>query len=760
MQSAAPVTPLDALIAALIKASEYDPRAEAAPAAALWCDPGCDFESLLPLIRTRLPGFLSLGDHDSAAVSGPAIWLRVAADRSLAEVSWPSDRPAIIYLPGIGRETFKTPEDCPVDLALLAWFMIAGSLFGHTNGKDWTLRGFLASKPSYGGLGLEVPQDEATRSALAAAAPKLFVMPIDQLRERRLDAPALHAILAPDVEADTLDWIGGYLTEEIDPPRFTGFRERARAELNLDPGRTAPDVAARRLANGEGRWASVWQRFASEPAGIHESVADVLETLEPPDLFADARVWPAANARAEAELRAALAKLPDQPFAAACETLLALAAKHAPRRDGPWAARGKAPLAHAVVHLTTIAAAPTWPSDNLAALANAYAAEGWKVDWAALAALAAAPANDDRLAIAAALRSVYWPWLEQGAVALQKANHTPAQVEPEFSEVDAVLFVDGLRMDLAQKLAEGLRGAGASVELGWRWAGFPTVTATCKPLSSPVASRFLGGDAATDFLPVATDGRPAAKPVLERELAAGGWHPSLTLLADQKCWLETGHFDADGHGMGVRLADQIAHGLNNLRDQALQLARAGRRVRIITDHGWLLLPGGLPVAKLETGLTETKWTRCAMVKEGARTTVPQMSWSWNRAVLVASAPGIHAFRAGQEYAHGGISPQESVAPVLTISPVVALQRAVIADAEWNGLRIRVRAENGDGLTADLRKGPEGDGGSIVDRPRALDAEGRTSLLVPDDGLVGERALVVLENTDGKVVTSRQTTVGG
>jgi hypothetical protein len=50
MQSAAPVTPLDALVAALLRAADYDPRAEAAPAALLWCDPGEEFVSLIPLL--------------------------------------------------------------------------------------------------------------------------------------------------------------------------------------------------------------------------------------------------------------------------------------------------------------------------------------------------------------------------------------------------------------------------------------------------------------------------------------------------------------------------------------------------------------------------------------------------------------------------------------------------------------------------------------------------------------------------------------
>lgn len=172
-----------------------------------------------------------------------------------------------------------------------------------------------------------------------------------------------------------------------------------------------------------------------------------------------------------------------------------------------------------------------------------------------------------------------------------------------------------------------------------------------------------------------------------------------------------------------------------------------------------MLPGGLPVAKLETGLTETKWTRCAVVKEGAPVSVPQLPWSWNPAVMVASAPGIHAFRAGQDYAHGGLSPQESIVAELVVEPLAAVRRAVILDLEWVGFRVRVRAEAGVGLTADLRLGAEGDGGSVADRPRQLDAEGRTSLLVPDDTRAGKPALLVLADADGKVVASRPTQIG-
>jgi hypothetical protein len=179
-----------------------------------------------------------------------------------------------------------------------------------------------------------------------------------------------------------------------------------------------PEVAARRIVDGDGRWAYVWRRFASASPAFYREVATILETLDTPDLLADPAVWPAASARAETELRSALLKLPEQSGAAACGSVLRLASAHGPRRDGSWAARGKAPLAHAVINLAMVAAAPSLPGDSPSALAEAYAAEGWKADWAALAALAAAPVQEDRAAVVAALRCVYRPWLEDGATAL------------------------------------------------------------------------------------------------------------------------------------------------------------------------------------------------------------------------------------------------------------------------------------------------------------------------------------------------------
>jgi len=244
-----------------------------------------------------------------------------------------------------------------------------------------------------------------------------------------------------------------------------------------------------------------------------------------------------------------------------------------------------------------------------------------------------------------------------------------------------------------------------------------------------------------------------------RELAALVWRREMTLVPEERCWIETGHFDKDGHDQQSRMADVIAAALSAVAAQALSLAHSGRRLRIATDHGWLLLPGKLPVAKLPTGLTETKWGRCALIKDGASATATQLPWTWNPAVPIALAPGIHVFMNGNEYAHGGISPQESIVPELIVLPLTAPRRAVIADVTWSGLRMRVRADGGDGLTADLTLGEDGEGPSIADKPRELDASGATSLLIADDLHLGKSALLVLRTGEGHFVASRKVVVG-
>ena len=756
-------TPLDALVAVVRDAASYNAAAEAPPEAVLWCDANQEFLPLLPALRERLPELLTYGDFDAATRTGPAVWLRAALAGAISGIDIPEGVTPILYLLGVGRETLKSADDCPALLQPLVWYTVAGTLFGHVNGKDWTLRSFLAS--DRGPLKLGIAEDNATRTALAHAAPRFCSRAVEDLRGTRWDADQLNALVAPDLSADMLDWIDGAFTEAGDPGRFAAFANIAKKQMKFDPGKLSPQDAVRRLAKREDRWGEVWDRFAASTG--FETVVTYLCLEEPRTLFEHSEnrdSYPRLNAQDEKKLREALLLLVDLSPEASKKRIAELDDEHAWRRETVWARRGEAPLAQALAFIAKVAAAEPLPGHDGNALAEAYVAAGADADWAAMCALAAAPRELDREAITAALRAVYLPWVEAGAVSLQELIRNgkvklaaPPDVEPEAT---TILFVDGLRMDIARELVRRLEAEGVKVSLDWMWSGFPTVTATCKPMISPVASMLSGPPTTSDVLPLSPDGKPATKPVLFKLMEAQGWETDSALLPDAKLWAETGRFDEEGHALGARLAERLSAGIRDTADRILQLVRSGRSVHIVTDHGWLLMPGGLPHAALDVGLVEPngKRTRCALVKAKAQTSYLQIPWTWNSEVSVATATGARSFFASYEYAHGGVSPQECILPVLEVESDGAKRTVTILQAKWEGLRLRVDVESGADLSVDLRLGSEISGPSLIRGGRVLDERGRTSFLVSDEHDRETACLVVLDD-EGRVLAHRTLTVG-
>ncbi len=541
-------TALDALVAALRDAVSYNAAAEAPPEAVIWCDANNDFLSLMPALRDRLPELLTYGDYSLVDRTGPAVWLRAATVGEIDGVKWPEGLTPVIYLPGVAREILKGAEDCPPLLQPLVWLTVAGSLFGHVNGKDWTLRAFLVS--DRGALRLRINDDAATRSALGAAAKRLFSRPIDELKLKTWDADQFNSLLAPDLDADMLDWIEGHLNEAADPARFHAFSSLSEKQLDFDPRKLGIPDAVRRLTKRDGRWRQIWARF--EAATGYDGVVSALALQEPTGLFDhedNPDAYPKLNTKGEAKLRQDLLSLSDLSPEAAKAQIMKLEVEHSWRRQTIWARRGDAPLAQALTHLVAVAAAKPLPPHDGQALATAYVDQGCTIDWAAMQALAAAPRQIDREAVTAAIRAIYLPWLEEGAVALQELLKTGKLklATPPTAAPDAttILFVDGFRMDLARELERRLTEQGLNVALNWSWSGFPTVTATCKPMVTPVAHLLSGPPQTSDVLPLAPDGKAASKSVLYKLMKNQGWETDSALLPDQKLckrWLVTAVF--------------------------------------------------------------------------------------------------------------------------------------------------------------------------------------------------------------------------
>ena len=147
-----------------------------------------------------------------------------------------------------------------------------------------------------------------------------------------------------------------------------------------------------------------------------------------------------------------------------------------------------------------------------------------------------------------------------------------------------------------------------------------------------------------------------------------------------------------------------------------------------------------------------------MVKAKAETSYLQVPWSWNPEVSVATATGARSFYAGYEYAHGGVSPQECILPVLKVASDGAQRAVTIGQTRWEGLRLRVEVTGGADLRVDLRLGSETSGPSLIKGGRVLDEHGRTSFLVSDEHEREAACLVVLDD-DGRVLAHRTLTVG-
>ena len=180
----------------------------------------------------------------------------------------------------------------------------------------------------------------------------------------------------------------------------------------------------------------------------------------------------------------------------------------------------------------------------------------------------------------------------------------------------------------------------------------------------------------------------------------------------------------------------------------------------MTDHGWLLVPGAMPKTHLPQQATESRWGRCAQLKQGVAVEGLILGWHWNSKTPIHYPHGIHSFIAGRRYAHGGISLQECCVPVITITNDVT-QRATakIGELLWRGLICKVSVEgSGEGLKVDMRTKVADASTSLV-KPQSLDAAG-VRLMIEDDDNEGVSAVVVVVDEAGTVLAKLTTTVGG
>jgi len=770
-------TVLEALVASLEGAAVYNRSAMVAPAAILWPDEHREWEALLPLLREVNPYLLTLGAWDPQARTGPGIWLKCMIGRTLEAEEWSEDAVPVLYLPGVSRRQLRAVESCPTHLQPLAELQYRGVFWTQQNTRDWTILAFL--KSNGGGLSLDVAQDSATLAAMKGALLRLADEPVANLRGRRLEAADFHQLLSPDPARDLLRWLNDPTAtrEQWGSDHWEAFRSLCKSEYQFDPQADGELVGAERLATRQGAWGALWLRFAEAP-WTYQQLPDLLQRAEQsaPSLFHTAETWPRANADEERALRESLAGLEDLSPQAVAEKIEELAKRHGDRRDYVWAKIGKAPLARALEHLARLAAVCQKPigGSTIKDVAASYTEGAWRADAAMLDALACVERNEDLAAAKAAIRPLYGSWLADSASHLQdlvRKGDAPGQgagVQPgTLAEPgECILFADGLRFDIGQRLAEALTRHGFSAPLHTRWIGLPSVTATSKPAVSPIAPRLKGLPDDDNFQPsVAATGEDLSTHRFRKLLEDEGYeYIPREDVGDPsgRGWTEHGELDHTGHNDGWKLAWRIAEEIRGLVERIESLLQAGwKRVKVVTDHGWLLLPGGLPKTELPGFLAATRWGRCAVLKASAMAAVQVVPWRWSNEVQIALAPGTSCFVAGKEYAHGGLSVQECLTPVLDVSRARGAPSAAIREVTWRGLRCRAAVEGAtQGLLADLRTKPADASTTLSTGAKPLDAEGKASLLVPNDEHLGMAAFLVIVNAEGTVLAKSTTCVGG
>lgn len=784
MSPKAPLKPagtfLDSLIQSIGLASAFNQNTETRPAVVLWTDKDREWDGLLPLLRDSLPQLLTYGPFDPAKRQGPAIWLKCALAGTLPGLSWPATEVPIVYLPGVSRAELRAIEETAKDLQPLAELQFRGTFWSQVNGKDWTLRAYLTS--ANGGLQLDMAGDQKTLEACRSALPELAETVVDKLRGRRLEAPDFHSLLSADPVKDLLVWMNAPEATQSNwgEARFQAFHQLCRGQFQFEPKKDGALVAADRLAERADAWAGVWERFCESPKRYPKIPGLIRQATNGKSvpLGFDTSSLPQYNEAAEGQLRAAMLGMEDMAYPEAVKRILDLEAIHGPRREWVWCTLGQSPLALALQSLFRLGncqASALTSKTTPQALAEAYAKDGWSADDAALEALAAPMSLEDEKAVQAAVKALYRDWLEAGAGALQsmvaKAGYPGEKGIPiptnGLGAGDCALFADGLRMDLGYRLRDALIAEGLKVELGWSWVAFPSVTATSKPAVSPIADTLAGTSDGKDFEPCLDEGKKAlSQDRFVKEIEARGFQclkGDALGSTSQAAWTEFGDIDHYGHQHGWRLARHAQEQVQALtqRIQAL-MAYGWTRVKVVTDHGWLLLPGGLPKRELPASLAETRWARCGMLKSGSQTDLPRIPWFWNPGLEVASAPAAGVFKAGTEYAHGGLSPQECIVPVLTVTSLGSgVATGKIASVEWKGLRCRVKVEGAPvGSRLDLREKVADAQSTLADKVVPLKDDGSGALLAREDGDAGKAAFVVLIGPDDQVCGKAQTVVGG
>jgi len=150
-------------------------------------------------------------------------------------------------------------------------------------------------------------------------------------------------------------------------------------------------------------------------------------------------------------------------------------------------------------------------------------------------------------------------------------------------------------------------------------------------------------------------------------------------------WKEIGRLDEMGIHWGASLRRTSTS--RSRRSRSISPCATGWTRFVVTDHGWLLVPGGMPKVDLPAHLVATKWARCAQCEASEPGTCPRSGGS--------GTPRSHRLAAGHWLVHRQhrirawrSQPQECVVPDMLVEQAKSRLKAQITEISWRGMRCR------------------------------------------------------------------------
>jgi len=767
---------LDRILRSVQASKQFNSSQTLAPNVILWPDPEKQWLPIIETLRAEIPGFLTFGSFKPEEYQGPSIWIKCMVNKALPEANWSDEVIPVVYLPGIAKADFKKIEEASDLLQPLMEYQFTGNLWLQENGKEWTILAFMQNENQ--GLGLDITKDSATKYALIKSLPKLLREDKSYFRGQ-VNADFLNQKLVPQIIPNLLKWMedGDKALKALSEEELEAFAGVILSQYGLKLDHSLVLDHALKLGTQKDSWTNVWQYFANAPHKFPK-VIEYLDQATPADLGIGmfkipSESWPSVNKNKENELEEELNKMAKKPPREAHQLLLKLWAEHRNRLEWIWAELGHSPFAMSLPSLMQLADLCSRPYDNTSidGLAEYYKTEGHHIDSALrkLSLAGSSKAHAELLAIAA--KVFYLPWIQKLTLKFQELakENSNAIVDPNIrgviDQASFILFVDAFRYDLAIDFCNQLP-SNYEVELDQSWSALPSLTATSKPSVSPIAASLSLESDIKEFQPNFRSGSPCSPHYFKKELKEKGvtfiGSPSIIEDPNTRYWMEIGDIDKKGHQEQSEMLKRIPSLLLELKDTISKIAAKGvSKITIVTDHGWLMVPGGLPDEKLHKDLAETRWGRCAQLKPGAVTENLQLPWTWNKNEFIAYAPGVAFFKKNEEYAHGGISIHECMTPLITILAKVSdsADKALIEEYKWVGMRLHIKtiSTGNKGFNIDVRSKRDDPATSIT--IGAAKHDGEAWKIMVDGDNEGQAGYIILLDARGILIDSKLIEIG-